>query len=93
MDYTEGSAGFMFIKDVIMIYFFHLVPLLPIHLLNMHESSDLFLKCHIYFVVKSCFYIKFTFKKKSNFLCGESWKQDKALGRLALENHMISMFC
>lgn len=76
----------MFIKDVIMIYFSHLVPLLPIHLLNVHESVDLFLKCCIYFVVKSCFFIKFTLKKNSVSCLEDPGRQDKALERLALEN-------
>lgn len=43
-----------------MIYFLELFPFLPIDLLNVHESSDLFLKCQIYSVEKSCYLITFT---------------------------------
>lgn len=70
-----------------MIYFLELFPFLPIDLLNVHESSDLFLKCQIYSVEKSCYLITFTsseiyffFLKKSHlfFLCGIFWKVEQS---------------
>lgn len=83
----------MFMTDVIIIYFFHLVPLLPIHLLNM-QGQLTSVKCHVYFVVKSCIFIKFTLKQNLISCVEYPRRQDKAIGRLALENHTISMlFC
>lgn len=57
-----------------MLYFLELFPFLPLDLLNARGSeSDLFLKCQIYFVEKSRYFITFTFfflfKISFLFLC------------------------
>lgn len=77
--YRVVCPSFVFIEDVITMYFLQLFLFLPIDPLNVRESSDLFLKCQIYFVEKSCYLITFMFLKISFiFVCGISWKVEQS---------------